>query len=102
MSSARSAGAFSAWCCCHERRGLRVVESSSGEQNDDSLSIQANVTISGSSTKLIKNGVAPLPFPLPALLKQSWYIKRGERVRVRGYAPFYATLGCTKLSALHA
>jgi len=36
-----------------------------------------------------------LPFPLPALLKQYWYIKRGERVRVRGHAPFYATLGFT-------
>ena len=61
----------------------------------EALSIQANVTISGSSTKLIKNGIAPLPFPLPALLKQYWYIKRGERVRVRGHAPFYATLGFT-------
>ena len=48
---------------------------------------------SGSSAKLIKNGIAPLPFPLPALLKLEWYIKRGERVRVRGHAPFYATLG---------
>src|SRR6266487_4404969 len=44
----------------------------------EALSIQANVTISGSSTKLIKNGIARLPFPLPALLKQYWYIKRGE------------------------
>src|SRR5205814_4787835 len=44
----------------------------------EALSIQANVTISGPSTKLIKNGIAPLPFPLPALLKQYWYIKRGE------------------------
>jgi len=42
------------------------------------LSIQANVTISGSSAKLIKNGIAPLSFPLPALLNQYWYIKRGE------------------------
>src|SRR5439155_10388061 len=57
----------------------------------EALSIQANVTISGSSAKLIKNDIAPLPFP--ALLKQYWYIKRGERVRVRGHAPFYATLG---------
>src|SRR5438874_1809929 len=57
----------------------------------EALSIQANVTISGSSAKLIKNDIAPLPFP--ALLKQCWYIKRGERVRVRGHAPFYATLG---------
>src|SRR5438552_7264078 len=32
---------------------------------------------------------------LPALLKQYWYIKRGERVRVRGHAQFYATLGLT-------
>src|SRR6266487_6244485 len=59
----------------------------------EALSIQANVTISGSSAKLIKHGIAPLPFPLPALLNQYWYIKRGERVRVRGGAPFYATLG---------
>src|SRR6266571_8950224 len=59
----------------------------------EALSIQATVTISGSSAKLIKNGIAPLPFPLPALLKQHWYIKRGERVRVRRHAPFYATLG---------
>src|SRR2546427_6176160 len=59
----------------------------------EALSIQAMVTISGSSAKLIKNGIAPLPFPLPAPLKQYWYIKRGERVRVRGHAPFYATLG---------
>src|SRR2546426_7856001 len=59
----------------------------------EALSIQANVTISCSSARLIKNGIAPLPFPLPALLKQYSYIKRGERVRVRGHAPFYATLG---------
>src|SRR2546425_4311437 len=59
----------------------------------EALSIQANVTISGSSKKLIKNDIAPLPFPLPALLKQYWYIKRGERGRMRGHAPFYATLG---------
>src|SRR6058998_2055592 len=59
----------------------------------EALSIQANVTISCCRAKLIKNGIAPLPFPLPALLKQYWYIKRGERVRVRGHAPFYATLG---------
>src|SRR6266516_4521563 len=59
----------------------------------EALSIQANVTISGSSAKLIKNGIAPLPFPLPALLTQYWYIKSGERVTVRGHAPFYATLG---------
>src|SRR5438477_2883715 len=109
----------------------------------EALSVQANVTISGSSAKLIKNGIAPLPFPtgielselrqdrsadfsplpavwagpergglksallnsmavlpfpLPALLKQYWYIKRGEGqggVRVRGHPPFYATLGLT-------
>src|SRR6266516_6547771 len=48
----------------------------------EALSIQANVTISGSSAKLIINGIAPLPFPLPALLKQYFYTKRGERVRV--------------------
>src|SRR5438093_12047925 len=59
----------------------------------EALSIQANVTISCSSAKLMKNGIAPLPFPLPALPKQYWYIKRGERVRVRGHAQFYATLG---------
>src|SRR5438477_9995043 len=64
----------------------------------EALSIQANVTISCSGAKLIKNGIAPLPFPLPALLKQYWYIKRGERVRVRGHAPFYATLGLTRRS----
>src|SRR6266542_5653840 len=52
--------------------------------------------ISCSSTKLIKNGISPLPFPLPALLKQYWYTKRGERVKVRGHAPFYATLGFTQ------
>src|SRR5437667_4879868 len=57
----------------------------------EALSIQANVTMSGSIAKLIKNGIAPLPFP--ALLKQYWCIKRGERVRVRGHAQFYATLG---------
>src|SRR5438034_10179479 len=59
----------------------------------EALSNQATVTFSGSIAKLIENGIAPLPFPLPALLKQSWYIKRGERVRVRGHAPFYVTLG---------
>src|SRR5438093_1946378 len=64
----------------------------------EALSIQANGTISGSSTKLTKNGIAPLPFPLPALLKQCPYIKRGERVRVRGHAPFYATLGLSPTS----
>src|SRR6266496_5699023 len=37
----------------------------------------------------------PLSRSLPALLNQYWYIKRGERVRVRGHAPFYATLGFT-------
>src|SRR5438876_11645795 len=63
----------------------------------EALSIQANVRISGSIAKLIKNGIAPLPFPLPALLKQYWCIKRGERVRVRGHAPIYATLGFTLL-----
>src|SRR6266700_4696316 len=61
----------------------------------EALSIQANVSISCSSAKLIKNGIAPLPFPLPALLQPYWYIKRGERVRVRGHAQFYATLGLT-------
>src|SRR6266496_3126414 len=67
----------------------------------EALSIQASVTISGSSARLIKNGIAPLPFPLPALLKQYWYIKRGERVRVRGHAPFYATLGFTPIAGRH-
>src|SRR5258708_27356443 len=62
----------------------------------EALSIQANVTISCSIAKLIKNGIAPLPFPLPALLKQYWRIKRGERVRGRGQAPFYATLESTQ------
>src|SRR5258708_12517885 len=61
----------------------------------EALSIQANVMISCSSAKLIKNGSAPLPVPLPALLQQYWYVKRGERVRVRGHAQFYATLGFT-------
>src|SRR5437667_4330257 len=61
----------------------------------EALSIQANATISGSSAKLIKNGIAPLPFPLPTLLKPYWYIKRGDRVRVRGHAQFYAMLGLT-------
>src|SRR5256714_14626689 len=67
----------------------------------EALSIQANVTISGSGAKLINNDIAPLPFPLPALLQQYWYIKRGERVRVRGHAQFYATLGsmCLGLKA---
>src|SRR6266516_6586029 len=50
----------------------------------EALSFQANVTISGSSANLIKNGIAPLPFPLPALLEQYWYIKRGERVKGEG------------------
>src|SRR6266700_3859679 len=59
------------------------------------LSIQANVTISGSRANLIKNGIAPLPFPLPALLQPYWHIKRGERVRVRGHAQFYAMLRFT-------
>src|SRR6185503_318415 len=61
----------------------------------EALSIEANVTISCSSAKLIKNGIALLPFPLPSLLQPYWYIKRGERVRVRGHAQFYATLGLT-------
>ena len=54
--------------------------------------MQANDTISCCRTKLIKMAAA-LSFPLPALLKQYWYSQRGERVRVRGHAPFYATLG---------
>src|SRR6266853_1127945 len=63
----------------------------------EALSIQANVTISCSSAKLIKNGIAPLPFPLPALLQLYWYVKREERVRVRGHAQFYATLGVIEI-----
>src|SRR5205823_3851247 len=59
----------------------------------EALLIQANVTISDSSAKLIKDDIAPLPFPLPALLNQYWCIKRGERVTVRGHARFYATSG---------
>ena len=43
---------------------------------------KATVTISCSSANAIRNGIAPLPFPLPALLKQCWCTKRGERVRV--------------------
>src|SRR5207249_10729893 len=66
----------------------------------EALSVQANMSISGSSAKLIDNDIAPLPFPLPALLKQYWYIKRGERVRVRGHAPFYETLGFTLFRAV--
>src|SRR6266516_5856815 len=62
----------------------------------EALSIQANVTISGSIAKLIRNNIAPLPFPLPAPLLQYWYIKRGERVR--GHAQFYATLELTCIS----
>src|SRR5881394_4636375 len=59
----------------------------------EALSVQAHVTIASSSAKFMNNGSAPLRFPLPALLKQYWYSKRGEKVRVRGHAPFYATLG---------
>ena len=36
----------------------------------EALSIQANVTISGSSAKLIKNGIAPLPFPPRAVKRE--------------------------------
>ena len=71
----------------------RVVAQMLGGNCTEALSIQANNTNSGSSAKLINKGIAPLPFPLPALLKQCWYTKRGERVRVRGHAKFYATLG---------
>src|SRR6266480_5936965 len=42
----------------------------------------------------------PLSRSLPALLKQYWYTKRGERVRVRGHAPFYATLGLNNTSSI--
>jgi hypothetical protein len=34
-----------------------------------------------------------LPFPLPALLKQHWYIKRGERVRVKRSIRHFITSG---------
>src|SRR6266511_2114789 len=46
--------------------------------------------------KLIKNGITPLPFPLPALLKQYGYINAGRGSEMRGHAPFYATLGFRK------
>ena len=46
----------------------------------------ANATISCPSATRIKNGIAPLPFPLRAA--KEWYMKRGERVRVRGHAQF--------------
>src|SRR6266487_6436248 len=44
----------------------------------EALSIQANVTISGSSTKLIKNGIAPLPFPPRAATAMLVHKARGE------------------------
>src|SRR6266404_3063427 len=59
------------------------------------FSSRANVTHSCCSAKLIHNGIAPLPVPLPALLMQYCYMKRGDRVRVRGHAQFYAKLGLT-------
>src|SRR5438046_7299792 len=42
------------------------------------LSIQANVTISGSSAKLIKNDIAPLPFPPRAAKAILVHQARGE------------------------
>src|SRR5213592_2853959 len=44
----------------------------------EALSIQANVTISGSSAKLIKNGIAPLPFPPRAAEAILVHKARGE------------------------
>src|SRR5947208_3932227 len=56
----------------------------------EALSIQATVTSSGSGAELIKMAL-PLSRSLsPRRLRQCWYIKRGERVRVRGHTPFYA------------
>src|SRR6266700_894337 len=44
----------------------------------EALSIQANVTISGSSAKLIKKGIAPLPFPPRAATAILVHKARGE------------------------
>src|SRR6266700_4246813 len=44
----------------------------------EALSIQANVTISCSSAKLIKNGIAPLPFPPRAARAILLHKARGE------------------------
>src|SRR6266550_3813982 len=44
----------------------------------EALSTQANVTISGSSAKLIKNGIAPLPFPPRAAKTILVHKARGE------------------------
>src|SRR5438034_11641976 len=44
----------------------------------EALSIQANVTISGSSAKLIKNDIAPLPFPPRAAKAILVHQARGE------------------------
>src|SRR6266513_414115 len=44
----------------------------------EALSIEANVTISGSSAKLIKNGIAPLPFPPRAAKAILLHQARGE------------------------
>src|SRR6266550_233611 len=44
----------------------------------EALSIQANVTISCSSAKLIKNGIAPLPFPPRAATTILVHQARGE------------------------
>src|SRR6266536_2430261 len=44
----------------------------------EASSIQANVTISGSSAKLIKNGIAPLPFPPRAAKAILVHQARGE------------------------
>src|SRR5437762_7242181 len=44
----------------------------------EALSIQATVTISGSSAKLIKNDIAPLPFPPRAAKAILVHQARGE------------------------
>src|SRR6266550_4549498 len=77
----------SPFSCINVERGLHRSIVDPGQWHDFRL-----------QRKTPKNGIAPLPFPLPALLKQYCYIKRGERVRVRGHAQFYATLGLKQLS----
>ena len=48
------------------------------ENCTEALSVQANVTISGSSAKRIKNGIAPLPFPPRAAKAILVHKARGE------------------------
>src|SRR6266536_111342 len=48
------------------------------EDCTEALSIQANVTISGSSAKLINNDIAPLPFPPRAAKAILVHQARGE------------------------